>query len=127
MPFLKLPRIGLVRMKEALRWPEAEVRECHIKQKGDKWFASVLMNVPDEERRCGEGTCGIDLGLSTFATIYYGNGEVEKIHAPRSLRRMLYRLRLLSKSLARKKRRSNNWYKKASINSNLHEHMKRAS
>ena len=111
LPFLKLPRIGLVRMKEALRWPAAQVRECHIKYKGGKWFASVLMNVPDEERRCGEETCGIDLGLSTFATIYYGNGEVEKIHAPRPLRRMLHRLRLLSKSLARKKRGSSNWYK----------------
>ena len=67
--------------------------------------------VPDEERRCGEGTCGIDLGLSTFATIYYGNGEVEKVHAPRPLRRMLHRLRCLSKSLARKSKGSHNWYK----------------
>ena len=111
LPFLKLPRIGLVRMKEALRWPKAQVRECHIKQKGGRWFASVLMSVPDEERRCGEGTCGIDLGLSTFATIYYGNGEVEKVHAPRPLRRMLHRLRCLSKSLARKSKGSHNWYK----------------
>ena len=55
LPFLKLPRIGLVRMKEALRWPETQVRECHIKQKGGKWFAAVLMHVPDEELRCGEG------------------------------------------------------------------------
>ena len=30
LPFLKLPRIGLVRMKEALRWPDTQVRECHI-------------------------------------------------------------------------------------------------
>ena len=73
---------------------------------------TVLMRcVPDEERRCGEGTCGIDLGLSTFATIYYGNGEVEKVHAPRPLRRMLHRLRCLSKSLARKSKGSHNWYK----------------
>ena len=30
LPFLKLPRIGLVRMKEALRWTDTQVRECHI-------------------------------------------------------------------------------------------------
>ena len=49
--------------------------------------------------------------MSTFATIYYGNGEVEKVHAPRPLRRMLHRLRCLSKSLARKSKGSHNWYK----------------
>ena len=108
LPFLKLPVIGAVRMKEALRWPEAQVRECRIRYKGGKWFASVLMNVPDEELNCGNGVCGIDLGVKTFATIYFDDGRVEKIDAPRPLRRMLVQLRRAQQALARKKRGSIN-------------------
>ena len=108
LPFLKLPVIGTVRMKEALRWPTAKVRECRIKHKGGKWFASVLMNVLEEKLRCGNGVCGIDLGVKTFATIYFDDGWVEKIDAPRPLRRMLDQLRRAQQALARKKRGSVN-------------------
>ena len=95
-------------MKEALRWSKAKVRECRIKQKGGRWFASVLMHVPDEKLRCGNGICGIDLGVKTFATIYFDDGRMAKIDAPRPLRRLLGQLRRAQQALARKKRGSVN-------------------
>ena len=46
---LLLPRIGRVRMKEELRWPGKAIRECRIREHGGRWYASVRLEIGEEE------------------------------------------------------------------------------
>ena len=62
------------------------------------------------KKTSGTGTVGIDLGLTTLATLSTG----EKIGNPRHFKRIEQRLKRLKKSLARKKKGSAN-YEKARI------------
>ena len=80
---LLLPRIGRVRMKEKLRWPGKAIRECRIQEHGGRWYASVRVEIGEEEypHHCGNGVLGIDLGLKTFATIAYPDGTIERVQA----------------------------------------------
>ena len=78
---------GVVRMKEELRWPDAVIRGCRIRRKADRWFASVRVEILDSAypHRCGQGRAGLDLGLSTFATIApEGVGEADVVKGGRA-------------------------------------------
>ena len=57
---LLLPRIGRVRMKEELRWPGKAIRECRIREHGGRWYASVRVEIAEEEypQHCGDGVLG---------------------------------------------------------------------
>ena len=107
---LLLPRIGRVRMKEELRWPGKALRECRIREHGGRWYASVRVEIAEEEytHHCGNGVLGIDLGLKTFATIAYPDGTIEKVQAPEPLKRSLRSLRRSQRKLARRKMGSRN-------------------
>ena len=107
---LLLPRIGRVRMKEELRWPGKAIRECRIREQGGRWYASVRLEIAEEEypHHCGNGMLGIDLGLKTFATIAYPDGTIEKVQAPEPLKRSLRSLRRSQRKLARRKMGSRN-------------------
>ena len=107
---LLLPRIGRVRMKEELRWPGKALRECRIREHGGRWYASVRLEIAEEEypHHCGNGVLGIDLGLKTFATIAYPDGTIEKVQAPQPLKRSLRSLRWSQRKLARRKMGSRN-------------------
>ena len=112
---LRLPKKagGNVRMKEALRWPGAVIRGCRIRRKADRWFASVRVEVPDSAypQRCGQGRVGLDLGLSTFATIAPEGAEeadVVKVSAPQPFRTAMTRLRRAQRRVSRRKIGSNN-------------------
>ena len=107
---LLLPRIGRVRMKEELRWPGQALRECRIREHGGRWYASVRVEIAEEEypHHCGNGVLGIDLGLKTFATIAYPDGTIEKVEAPEPLKRSLRSLRRSQRKLARRQAGSRN-------------------
>ena len=68
-------------MKEELRWPDKGIREFRIREHGGSWYASVRVEIAEEEypHHCGNGVLGIDLGLKTFATIAYPDGTIEKV------------------------------------------------
>ena len=107
---LLLPRIGRVRMKEELHWPGKALRECRIREHGGRWYASVRVEIGEEEypHHCGNGVLGIDLGLKTFATIACPDGTIEKVQAPEPLKRSLWSLRRSQRKLARRKAGSRN-------------------
>ena len=107
---LLLPRIGRVRMKEELRWPGKAIRECRIREHGGRWYASVRVEIGEEEytHHCGNGVLGIDLGLKTFATIAYPDGTIEKVQAPQPLKQSLRALRRAQRKLSRRKVGSRN-------------------
>lgn len=109
---LALHRIGNVRMKESLRW-ERPIRECRIREKAGRWYASIRPDIDAAEypHRCGQGILGIDLGLKTFATIAYPDGTIEKVDAPEPFKRSLRALRRAQRRLFRRKKVGKNWLK----------------
>lgn len=104
-PFIRIPKLGLVRMCENLRF-DGKVFSAKIFTKGDKWFVSINVEISEYERASfnTDKSVGIDLGITDLATL--SNGE--KIQAPKPLKTNLKKLRRLNKSLSRKQKGSNN-------------------
>ena len=103
---IKVPKLGWVRMTEELRF-EGKILSATISQAADKWFVSILVEMPDEDRSENQALLpvGVDLGLSKLATL--SDGVV--FENPRTTRKYERRLRRLNKSLSRKKKGSNRW------------------
>ena len=101
---------GAVRAKEGLRWSGKTIRECRIRKKAGRWYASVRVEIDQAEygHRCGDGVAGIDLGLRTFATIAYPDGTHRTVQAPEPFRRSMKALRRAQRRLSRRKPGSSN-------------------
>ena len=97
---------GIVRCKEGLRWNDRPIRECRIKEKAGRWYASVRVEISEGEyaKTCGEGVVGVDLGMTTFATIAYPDGTKDKVQAPEPHKKALKRLRLAQRRVSRRKK-----------------------
>ena len=68
---IRLPKIGRVRMFEALRF-DGEIRKVTISRKADRWFVSILVETgtPKALRDTrGLPVIGIDVGIHTLATL----------------------------------------------------------
>ena len=95
-----LPKIGPVRLREALRWP-GRILGASVSREADHWYLAIQVDVPEQvacRSRSGDGITGVDLGITSAATL--SNGE--KIAAPRPLKAALRRLRIRARSLSRK-------------------------
>ena len=101
---------GPLKTKEPLRWPGKVIRECRIKEKAGRWYASVRVDLDPGEypHKCGQGVLGLDLGLKTFATIAYPDRTVEKVDAPQPFKQSLKALRRAQRRLSRRQKGSNN-------------------
>ena len=101
---IRIPKLGCVRMREALRFT-GKLISCTISRRADKWFASIVVDTePVLKPAENQGAVGIDLGLTTFATL--SNGQ--KIAAPKPLAKLLAMLKRLSRSFSRKQKGSKN-------------------
>ena len=76
--YLKVQNLGLVKMKEALRF-NGKINSVTISQKADKFYASFEMEISKEEYerthkkvKDNRTSVGIDLGISNFATLSNG-------------------------------------------------------
>lgn len=96
---------GAVSAKEGLRWTGKIIKECRIRGKDGRWYASVRVEIEQGEygQDCGAGVAGIDLSLSTFATIACPDGTHRKVQAPEPLRRSMKALRRAQRKLSRRK------------------------
>jgi putative transposase len=83
---IRLPKIGWVRMREALRF------------EGKILGATVSRAAQFYRKRTAHDITGVDLGLKAAATLSSG----ESIDAPKPLKAMLRRLKILSRRLSRK-------------------------
>ena len=132
--YLKVPKLGLVKMREKLRF-NGKINNVVISQKADKFFASFSMEITKEEyerthpkAKENKTSVGIDLGISNFATL--SNGLV--IKAPKPLdklaRLLTKRQRQLSKKQHQKTKsealrgvkKSNNYIKASNKLAKLH-------
>jgi putative transposase len=95
-----LPKAGPVRLRETLRWSGKILGGCVAREAGH-WYLAVQVEVSDRVAMCfrtGDAVTGVDLGVSSAATM--SNGE--KVAAPRPLKLALRRLRIRSRRMSRK-------------------------
>jgi len=114
---IRIPRLGWIRMREELRF-NGKVMSATISRRADKWYVSISVEVQnlDLPKAENQGAVGVDLGISTLATL--SNGE--KIAGVKAHKALLVRLKRLSRSLSRKLKGSNNRNKAKMKLSKLH-------
>lgn len=103
--FIQIPRLGLVKMKEGLRF-QGKIMSATISTRGEKWFVSLNVELSEAIQPLPKTkqSVGLDLGITHLVTLSDGT----KITAPKPLKTQLKKLRRLNKSLSRKQKGSNN-------------------
>lgn len=102
---IKLPKIGLVRVKKHRDFIGVIKSVTVSKTPSGKYYVSVLVNCEDQEKLPkSNNEIGIDLGIKEFCIT--SNGKT--VENPKYLRKSEKRLRKLQKDLSRCKKGSNN-------------------
>lgn len=116
--YIKLPKIGLVRIKKHRDF-EGIVKSVTIsKTPSGKYYVSVLVNCEEENKlQQSKNEIGIDLGIKEFAITSDG----EMIENPKYLKKSEKRLRKLQKDLSRCQKESKNREKCRIKVARLHE------
>ena len=113
---VKLPRIGWVKLAEPLRF-QGRTISAVVSRSADKWFVSLSVETEQKlSKGTDQGSVGVDLGITTLATLSTG----EEIVGPKAYSKRLKQLRRLSKSLSRKQKGSSNWVKAKTKLARLH-------
>ena len=118
---LRVPKLGLVRLSETLRF-SGKIVSARFTKRAEHWYVSIQVEI-DESRwsyphRCEtQAAVGIDLGVRDLAVLSTG----ERIVAPRALRKHEIKLRRLNKELARRTKGGKNWQKTKAELGRLHE------
>ena len=97
-----LAKIGLLKTIWNRPLPSEPSSVTVIKDGADRYFLSFVVEVNLPQYPDNGESVGIDLGISTFATLSTG----EKIDAPKPLKKHLKRLKRAQKALSRKAKRS---------------------
>lgn len=96
---VRLPIIGSVRTKEDTRKFRGRILSATVSEEVGRWYVSFAVEVERSDPETPDGPpVGIDLGLTTFATLSTG----EKIEAPKPLARSLRRLRRAQRVVSRR-------------------------
>ena len=86
---------------------ECDIRSCTIKRAGEKWLVGFVVKIATPDQREGKRAIGVDLGISTFATLSNGN-TIPSLRAARSAER---RLRVAQRAFVRKHKGSRGYRK----------------
>lgn len=118
---IKLPVVGWVRMREAVRF-SGPLKRATISREADRWFVSLTVETDDVKPVVQpHAEVGVDLGVKTLATLSTG----ESIEGPKAHKAALKRLRRANKALARKRRGSANFRKAKRRLARLHARVAR--
>ncbi|WP_222719999.1 RNA-guided endonuclease InsQ/TnpB family protein [Actinokineospora xionganensis] len=130
---VRLPGVGSIATREDMTWlvsrlaeSEARVLGATVKERAGRWWISFQIEVDRAEldqRRAAPPdapACGVDLGLTTFATVVDSDGTVTEIRAPKLLKAALRKLRRANKALARSRRGSANRAKRRAEVARVH-------
>ena len=106
---IRIPNLGWVRLKESLRF-NGKILSATISRQANQWFVSIRVEMDDFShlrKAENQGVVGVDLGISSLATL--STGDV--VAGSKPLKTLLSRLKKLSKSLSKKPQGSANWHK----------------
>jgi len=113
---IKLPVVGWVRLREAVRFT-GKLKRVTVSREADRWFASIMVETDDIKPVVQPlAAVGIDLGVTTLATLSHG----EAIPGPKAHKALLQRLRRTSRALSRKRKGSSNRRKARAKLARLH-------
>ena len=114
---VKLPVIGWVRMREAVRFP-GQIKSAVVSRVADGWHVALAVETEAKlKRQASNGMVGVDLGVKTLAVLSSG----EAVEGPKPHKILLQRLRRLNQSLSRKVKGSANWRKAKTKLAKLHK------
>ncbi|MBD0304665.1 MAG: IS200/IS605 family element transposase accessory protein TnpB [Tolypothrix sp. T3-bin4] len=97
-----LAKIGQVEVVWSRVLPAEPSSVTVLKDAAGRYFVSFVMEIQPSYLPQIDNAVGVDLGITTFATLSTG----EKVDAPKPLKKRIGRLRRLSKNLSRKTRGS---------------------
>lgn len=118
---VRLPKIGSVRMTEALRFA-GKVMGARVTRTADRWYLSVQVDIGDGLwERTSDGTVGVDLGIKHAAVT--SDGQV--FDGPKPLKAALVKLARANRSYARKCKGSSNRRKAAARLAKIHARVAR--
>ena len=100
--YVRLPRIGKVRMREACRFA-GPVRECTVKHDGERWYVAVVCDIAEPEPKAEGKVVGVDVGLRRLLTVHDGE-SVEVIGNPRPFDAVQRKLKRVNRRIERSKR-----------------------
>jgi putative transposase len=102
---IRIPNLGWVCMREPLRFT-GKIMSATVSRIADKWFVSITVDadIPCPLKAENQGAVGVDLGITSQATLSTG----EKHPGPKPHKALLRRLRLLSRRLSKKEKGSKN-------------------
>jgi putative transposase len=103
---IRIPKLGWVRMRESLRYA-GHIVSATVSRHAGHWYASITVDTPDDPplpQAENQGAVGVDLGITTLATL--SNGE--KVVGPKALKTLLNKMRRLARSMSRKVKGSHN-------------------
>lgn len=113
----KLPKIGLVRVRNLDVPAEAKINSFCLKHEADGYWLSVQFAIViDQPVNDNTSTVGVDAGLSVMASFSDG----KQIQALKPLKRSLKKLRTQQRSLSRKKKGSVNRRRQATKVARVH-------
>jgi putative transposase len=119
---VKLAKIGHVPMVVSRPLPSAPSSVTIIKDTTRRYFASFVVDIPEEIASQTDNSCGIDLGLTHFCILSSG----EKVENPRLHKKMLRKIKLANRKLAKAKKDSNRRKKRKLRLAKLHAKIKDA-
>jgi putative transposase len=119
---VKLAKIGHVPMVVSRLLPSKPSSVTIIKDTTGRYFASFVVEIVTEIAPHTLNSCGIDLGLTHFAILSTG----EKIENPRLHKKMLRKIKLANRRLAKAKKDSNRRKKRKLRLAKLHAKVKDA-
>lgn len=106
---VKLPKVGWINLRLD-RKALGEIRSMTITRKSGKYYVSVLTKQEINAYNEATTSIGIDVGIKNFVTL--SNGEmITPFKDRRRIKRLNWRIKVLQKRLAKKKKGSNNWNK----------------
>ncbi len=115
---IRIPNLGWVRMRESLRF-NGKIISATISRTANRWYASISVETEDKShlpQAENQGVVGVDLGVKALATLSTG----ETITGAKPLKRLMAKLKRLSRSLSKKVKGSTNRHKAKQKIARLH-------
>jgi len=116
---LYIPQIGWIRMREEIRYPNAQPMSITISRRADRWFASILCKIEKTQREgsadAHQRIVGVDAGVHEYVC-----SDGTRFDVPRAYRNAEKALRRAQQTLSRKEEDSANYAKQQMKVARLH-------